>query len=274
MSLQSKRKETEIACVAINYARDSDNRIHSDEYAARYGFKGGLVPGVGDFAYLTRPALEFFGSIWLSHAEMSAKFIKPVYHGETMMARARIESADDDVLSLRLVNRDGVTCAVGRASLGLHTPPPSREDYGEISPPDIKPEPSPGAFNSGRVLSPLSYRFNQRAQAQAAAEKFADPSPLYTGANPLWHPALCLHEANLMLRNNVNLGPWIHTASNVTYFDQPRDGESLIWVGTVIDTYLKRGNVATEVDLALFGEDERSLLRVHHCAIISLRDTK
>ena len=65
MNLQSKRKETEIACAAINYAHDSDNRIHSDEYAVRYGFKGGLVPGVGYPRFISpaRVLLHLLGNI-------------------------------------------------------------------------------------------------------------------------------------------------------------------------------------------------------------------
>ena len=40
---------------AYNFATESDNKIHSDEMAARYGFKGGLVPGVGVYGYMTIP---------------------------------------------------------------------------------------------------------------------------------------------------------------------------------------------------------------------------
>ena len=43
--------------IAFNQATDSENRIHSDEVARQYGFRGGLVPGVTVFAYLVHPAL-------------------------------------------------------------------------------------------------------------------------------------------------------------------------------------------------------------------------
>ena len=46
------------ALIARNTASESSNLIHSDEVARRYGFRGGLVPGVTDYAYLTRPVVE------------------------------------------------------------------------------------------------------------------------------------------------------------------------------------------------------------------------
>ena len=45
---------------ALNTAPDSENQIHSDDLAKRYGFKGGLVPGVTVSAYLLHPVIESF----------------------------------------------------------------------------------------------------------------------------------------------------------------------------------------------------------------------
>ena len=50
---------------AFNQATESENRIHSDEVARRYGFRGGLVPGVTVYAYLVHPALKAWGARWL-----------------------------------------------------------------------------------------------------------------------------------------------------------------------------------------------------------------
>lgn len=38
--------------VAFNTATDNDNKIHDDATARRFGFSGGLVPGVEVFAYM------------------------------------------------------------------------------------------------------------------------------------------------------------------------------------------------------------------------------
>ncbi len=43
--------------IAFNTATASENRIHADDVASRFGFTGGLVPGVDVFAYMTsRPS--------------------------------------------------------------------------------------------------------------------------------------------------------------------------------------------------------------------------
>jgi hypothetical protein len=38
---------------AFNTAHDSENKIHDDATARRFGFGGGLVPGVDVYAYMT-----------------------------------------------------------------------------------------------------------------------------------------------------------------------------------------------------------------------------
>ena len=51
---------------AHNEAVDSENMIHDDTVAAQYGFKGGLVPGVSVYAYMTYPIVQAFGADWLT----------------------------------------------------------------------------------------------------------------------------------------------------------------------------------------------------------------
>src|SRR5262245_10843454 len=103
--------------IAKNYGADHANRIHSDEGAARYGFAGALVPGVGLYAYLTRPVVDALGLEWLERGAMSAKFLKPVYDGEKVQAWARVAHNDPIELKLELINRSGELCAVGSANL-------------------------------------------------------------------------------------------------------------------------------------------------------------
>src|SRR5215213_11470976 len=81
---------------AHNWATGSSNAIHRDDVAARLGFGGGLVPGVGLFAYLVGPAVEAFGPGWLGHGRLEARFLKPVYDGEQVEAHL----LDDGTLSL------------------------------------------------------------------------------------------------------------------------------------------------------------------------------
>ena len=50
---------------ANNFAEEAENKIHNSDVAPRFGFKGGLVPGVGDHAYMTRPVVQALGRTWL-----------------------------------------------------------------------------------------------------------------------------------------------------------------------------------------------------------------
>src|SRR5438309_947388 len=50
---------------ARNTAESPENKIHDDAVARQYGFRGGLVPGVTVYAYLTHPLVAAFGAAGL-----------------------------------------------------------------------------------------------------------------------------------------------------------------------------------------------------------------
>ena len=65
---------------AFNISAASENKIHDDSIAKRFGFQGGLVPGVEVYAYMTNPIIQCFGGSWLETGSAECKFIKPVCH--------------------------------------------------------------------------------------------------------------------------------------------------------------------------------------------------
>ena len=80
-----------------------------------------------------------------------------------------------------------------------------------------------------------------------------------------------LAQANQILVRNVDLGPWIHTKSEVQNFLSPHAGEKLSIRGFVMNSFEKRGNDLVDLDLAIFDSKERGIARVKHSAIIRLR---
>src|SRR3954468_3412530 len=68
---------------AYNTAKQSENKMHDDTVARRFGFSGGLVPGVDVFAYMMHVPVARWGRDFLSRGLIEARFIKPVYDGET-----------------------------------------------------------------------------------------------------------------------------------------------------------------------------------------------
>jgi len=98
---------------AYNTAKLSENKMHDDTVAKRFGFSGGLVPGVDVMAYMMHMPVAKWGRAFLERGLIEARFVKPVYDGET----ADVTAAENNgVLSIEVMSR-GQLCATGTASL-------------------------------------------------------------------------------------------------------------------------------------------------------------
>jgi hypothetical protein len=254
--------------IAKNYGADHANRIHSDEGAAKYGFAGALVPGVGLYAYLTRPVVDALGLDWLERGAMSAKFIKPVYDGEKVLAQATITGVDPIEFKLELLNPSGDVCAVGSASLPNSLPAidPKRYPFRELPPSDQLRPATIASFSIGEPLGSLEFTLDLSGDAEFL-DNMVETSPIY---RDLCHPAFWIAQANEILAHNIALGPWIHTASETQHYAIGRDGARLSLRGRVVDLYEKRGHEFVIADLCLFGEAERPVAQIKHTAIIKL----
>ena len=73
---------------ANNLSRASENKIHDDSVAQRFGFTGALVPGVEVHAYACHPAVARWGRDWLARGRIESRFLKPVFPGDTLSAIA------------------------------------------------------------------------------------------------------------------------------------------------------------------------------------------
>ena len=59
---------------AFNFSAASENKIHDDVVAQKFGFQGGLVPGVEVYAYMSNLPVRQFGAEWLSGGTPNADF--------------------------------------------------------------------------------------------------------------------------------------------------------------------------------------------------------
>ena len=66
---------------AYNTAKQSENKMHDDTVAKRFGFSGGLVPGVDVMAYMMHMPVARWGRAFLEHGLIDARFIKPLRSG-------------------------------------------------------------------------------------------------------------------------------------------------------------------------------------------------
>src|SRR5213080_5388663 len=94
---------------AYNTSKQSENKIHDDAVARRYGFSGALVPGVDVMAYMMYLPVAKWGRAFLERGLIEARFVKPVYDGETAEVRG---NESDGVLSIEIESR-GQLCATG-----------------------------------------------------------------------------------------------------------------------------------------------------------------
>jgi acyl dehydratase len=91
MSASVAAGETAYEVRAFNTAAASENKIHDDAVARRFGFHGALVPGVEVYAYMTHVPVARWGRAWLEGGAADCRFLKPVYDGAVARVTASAE---------------------------------------------------------------------------------------------------------------------------------------------------------------------------------------
>ena len=120
---------------AFNTAKASENKIHDDTVAARFGFTGGLVPGVDVYAYMTHQAVAKWGRAWLEQGTAECRFGKPVYDGEIAEVEASIIEGGIGIS----VTSKGDSCATGMAGLPAPEAAPDLGGWPVVPVPEDRP---------------------------------------------------------------------------------------------------------------------------------------
>jgi len=246
---------------AYNTAHFSENKIHDDEVARRYGFSGGLVPGVDVYAYMTHAALARWGRGWLERGRAECRFVKPVYEGETATVTA-VESGSG--LAITVESR-GETCATGTASMTDAPAAPKLEDFSEARPPTVRPAADEQTLKPGTRLGIAPFRLTAEFAAQYLRE-VRESEPMYAREG-LVHPGTILRLCNWALAQNVVLGPWIHVGSKLQNFAAARVGDELTMRARVTDNYEHKGHRFVELDALAIANGRTALARIAHTAI-------
>ncbi|MEA2931083.1 MAG: hypothetical protein QOG38_3511 [Hyphomicrobiales bacterium] len=247
---------------AYNSSKDSENKIHDDDVASRFGFRGGLVPGVDVYAYMTHLPVARWGRAWLERGGATCRFQKPVYDGEDATVTAS-ETADG--LDVRVESR-GELCATGEAS--LCDKPPAPPDLGDAAPPLPAPARVP-ADESSLAPGTLLGMKPLRVTADVAARYLADlreTDPLYVRDGVI-HPGLILRTCNWALMHNVILGPWIHVGSTVQHVAAARVGDEVSVRARVTANYERKGHRFVELDAVVVSNARAPVAHITHTAI-------
>ena len=256
---------------ARNTSTDSENKIHDDSVAASYGFRGGLVPGVTVYAYMTVPIVDRFGLDWLERGSVQVKFHQPFYDGEEVIVRAEVnESADPVNVSITASREDGIACATALATVNDRSAwlgEARLDDYPEAPLPDIeaRPVPSRDLLIPGTALGTLTETIS--VPDAATLENLDERLPIYRRAEAIAHPFTLLSLANQILVRNYKLGPWIHAASDLINWSAARDGEEISVRGRIADCFERKGHEFVVLDLLVVAEKARIVQQVRHTAI-------
>ena len=251
---------------AHNAATESENKIHHDDVARRYGFEGGLVPGVTVYAYMTHPVVAAFGRPWLERGTIEARFVRPCYDGDEIAV-----DADGDPRALELTARRAgdEVIATGRASLAsVASTPPALDAYPATPLPDDR---RPATHDTFAGIGQLgSWEATFRADhAPAFLDEIGEDLDMYRD-DGLAHPGYLLLSANWILGANVRLGPWMHVGSEVTNFGVVEDGDRVSTRGRISDLFDRKGHRFAELDLLLVANDTRPVQHVRHTAIYEI----
>lgn len=200
---------------AHNTAPDSENRIHDDQVAAQYGFRGGLVPGVTLYGYMMPAAIDRLGREWLQRGSITVRFLAPCYEGEAVVARC-------DGLSITAEREDGSLYASGTVGLS-EARDGTADDYPDHPLPslDNRPLASSETIFPGLALGTLR-------QPLDVQDESAIPERL-------------LRMANEILGKNFRMSPWIHAGSEVRHHRLPAPGQEIEVRGKILECFERKG---------------------------------
>ncbi len=246
---------------AFNASKESENKIHDDAVAQRFGFRGGLVPGVDVYAYMTHLPVRRWGRVWLERGTADCRLLKPVYDGDIAIVTAVEDAAG---LDLRIESH-GEVCVTGRAALPSEQVvlPDAFEEA--PAPPTERPPADEKSLALGTRFAINPFRVTDE-YADEYLRTARETDPLYAREG-LVHPGTILHIGNWALRHNVVLGPWMHVGSTVQHFSAAHIGDELTARAVVTANYERKGHRFVELDMLVYAGERTPIARIGHIAI-------
>ncbi len=254
--------------IAFNTATASENKIHDDAVASKFGFTGGLVPGVDVFAYLAHAPMTAWGHDWLTRGHMRARFYKPVYDGDPTGVSSDADGPDAMTFA---VSARGDTCATGSARRIGAPAPAGLLDTAAMPDMDTRPPASQVSLKVGQTLGTLRERYTRTEGLEHIAAVRDDPALYDDGriANAAW----LLRRANYVLAENVKLGPWIHVESTIDMHSLLHDGEELEVRAIVADNVDTKGHLMVVLNVQMLTAG-RHVMSCRHWAIYEPRQVR
>ena len=259
---------------AFNQSPDSSNRIHSDEVAKEFGFKGGLVPGVTVSAYLTHPAVAAWGLDWLGGGRAHVVVGKPLY--DTYRFEVDVSDVTDTSYHGILTDQTGTQCANGFVDMGsgLAEPPAMRGDKllkkGQAIP-DATREEMEKLKERGMLALPARWD-DTNNMSTYLRNRQAMPELLRFDGGAYANPSFMLGLTNWVLAGNAYMNPWIHLQTDSQFFTPVPNGSELICECAIVELFNKKGHEFVDVDVDVYLRQTRqAVMSARLRAIYKLR---
>jgi len=256
--------------VAFNAAKLSENKMHDDTVAKKFGFTGGLVPGVDVYAYMSHAPLTVWGRAFLERGHMEGRFGKPIYDGDTATVTA-VER--DGGLDIQIESR-GIVCGTGRATLPAASSSAKLTDFQAGPTPPVheqRPTADEVSYKVGSTLGIRPFIFSQADQAEYL-KSICEADPIY-GKEGIIHSGTILRACNWVLTHNAKMGPWIHVGSTIQHLAPGRISEEISVRAKVTKNFENKGHKIVELD-ALVIAGSTPIARVAHAAIYEPRQAR
>jgi hypothetical protein len=252
---------------AYNLAKNSENKMHDDSVARRFGFQGGLVPGVDVFAYMTHMPVAKWGRAFLERGVMDGRFIKPVYDGELAVVTA--DDADGR-LAIKVESR-GELCASGHATLNASAPEVTLGDFQSVAAVAKREPVEANSYQTGTWLGIAPCTQGADA-ALGYLRDVRETDPLYADQK-IVHPGMLLRMMNWALMENAILGPWIHVGSTMQHLNAASVGAELSVRAMVTGNYERKGHKFVELDGLVVANGATPIVHCQHVAIYQPRES-
>lgn len=250
--------------IARNYSEASENRIHSDEVARRFGFRGGLVPGVAVYGYLTHPLVERLGDDWLDSSTSDVRFLKPAYEGERLSIE--LEEAADGLRS-RCFNAEGTLLAELNTTPGRVPPCESQDLFAAEPKPAERMEMNWDTVIEGQPFAPWHWQITEDGNRTYAEQVYDDLSVYRIAAHPHW----LLGIANRALTREFVMPAWIHTGSEIRFRHLLKVNDTVEVRAVPLEKWERKGHQFLKLYLA-YVRGEEITTEIFHTAIFRIAE--
>jgi hypothetical protein len=260
------------SATAFNPVPESENRIHSDETARAFGFRGGLVPGVVVSAYLLHPAAVAWGRSFAGRGQAHVVVRSPVYDGEGF--RVEVGGALEDRYHARLVDAREAQCATAEVRLPEKAlDAPVRRGDPLLARESERPLASRAVMEGLREtgMGAMRARWSEKAEITGYLRDPAAMAPVFSQEH-VATPAFVLGLTNWVLAGNVKMPAWLHLETESRFFRAIEIDTDLVVEAAIADLFEKKGHEFVDLDVGIFeARSDAALAAVRLRAIYRLR---